>query len=65
MNPPIKPDSGPPVPRLSEELPPALAASLSRLFETIERRNAAERAQREAEKIERAERRRRPLWWRD
>jgi len=64
MPPPIKPDLGPPVPRPVEELPPALAASLTRLFTTIERRNAAERAQRETDKLERAERRR-PLWWRD
>ncbi len=52
------------MPRPVEELPPALAASLTRLFETIERRNAAERAQRETDKLERVERRR-PLWWRD
>ncbi len=64
MTPPIKPNTGLPVPRPVEELPPALAASLTRLFKTIERRNAAERAQRENEKLERAERRR-PLWWRD
>jgi len=64
MPPPIKPDSGPPVPRPVEELPPALAASLTRLFEAIERRDAAKRAQRETDKLERAERRR-PLWWRD
>lgn len=64
MPPPIKPNTGPPVPRpIEEELPPALAASLTRLFKTIERRDAAERAQRENEKLERAERRR-PLWWR-